>query len=251
MAGHSKWANIKHKKGAADARRGKVFTKHAKLITLAAQSGGGDPETNPTLRAAIDKSRADNVPNNNIERAIKRGTGELKDAAQIEELTYEGYGPEGVAIIIECLSDNKNRTYANVRAIMTKGGGSIGETGCVGYMFKKKGVIRIEVGDEQKQEDIELKAIDVGAEDIETDDSIVEITTTVDNFQQVEKTLLESFRLLSSELEMVPDNVVTIEDVDKAKRILQLIDNLNEDEDVSNVYANFDIPDNVLATISQ
>jgi YebC/PmpR family DNA-binding regulatory protein len=251
MSGHSKWSTIKHKKGAADAKRGKIFTKHAKLITIAAQGSGGDPETNPALKAAIDKAKSDNVPNTNIERAIKKGTGESKDGNRIEEFGYEGYGPDGVAIIINCLSDNKNRAYTNVRTIMSKGGGSIGESGCVGWMFKKRGVVRIEINDAQKQDEIELQAIDAGAEDIAIDDNIVEISTTVENFEHIDKVLRENFSILSAEVEMIPENTVKIEDVDKAQKILRLIDTLNEDEDVSDVYANFDIPDEVLASLSQ
>ena len=249
MSGHSKWSTIKHKKGTADAKRGKIFTKHAKLITIATQGSGGDPETNPALKAAIDKAKNDNVPNTNIERAIKKGTGESKDGSRIEEFSYEGYGPDGVAIIINCLSDNKNRAYTNVRTIISKGGGSIGESGCVSWMFKKKGVIRIETNEDQKQDDIELQAIDAGAEDISIDDNIVEIFTNVDNFEQIEESLRENFTLSSAEIEMIPDNTVKINNVDKAKKILQLIDTLNEDEDVADVYTNFDIPDEILAAL--
>ncbi len=250
MSGHSKWSTIKHKKGAADAKRGKIFTKHAKLVTIAAQEGGGDPETNPALKTAIDKAKNDNVPNINIERAIKKGTGEPKDGNRIEEFGYEGYGPEGIAIIINCLSDNKNRAYTNVRTILSRGGGSLGGSGCVNWMFKKKGTIQIEVNENQKQDDIELQAIDAGVEDISISDNIVEISTTVDNFTQTEESLRKKFTLLSAKIGMIPDNTVKVDNVDKVKRILQLIDALNEDEDVADVYTNLNISDEILASLS-
>ena len=141
MSGHSKWHSIRHKKGAADAKRGKIFTRHAKLITIAAQQGGGDPDMNPGLRLAIEKAKAENMPNDNINRAVKKGTGELKDGAIIMEINYEGYGPNGIALMVSCLTDNKNRTVASVRSILSKNGGSMGESGCVGWMFHKKGVL--------------------------------------------------------------------------------------------------------------
>ncbi len=251
MSGHSKWANIKHEKGAADAKRGKIFTRHAKLIAVAAQAGGGDLATNPALRAAIDKAKEDNVPNANIERAIKRGTGELKDQAAIEEVIYEGYGPCGVAILIKCLTDNKNRTVASLRMILSKNEGSLGGSGCVSWMFKRCGVICLDVPSPGDQEKIELLAIDAGAEDVKTDDAIITIQTTVENFAHMKNQLQKDYKVLSSELTMLPDTLINIDSVDNARKLLKLIDTIEEDEDVADVYANFDIRDNVYSQISQ
>jgi YebC/PmpR family DNA-binding regulatory protein len=251
MSGHSKWANIKHEKGAADAKRGKAFTRHAKLISVAAQAGGGDPNTNPTLRSAIDKAKENNVPNANIERAIKRGLGELKDQTAIEEVMYEGYGPCGVAIFIRCLTDNRNRTVSNLRMILSKNGGSLGDSGCVGWMFKRAGVIRIELPSPEDEEKIELLAIDAGATDVKTDDRSVTIQTTVENFEHIKNQLQKDYKVLSAGLAMLPDTLINIDNVDNARRLLKLIDTVEEDEDVADVYANFDILDNVYSQISQ
>jgi YebC/PmpR family DNA-binding regulatory protein len=246
MAGHSKWANIKHRKGAADAKRGKIFTKYAKLITIAAQSGG-DPIMNPSLRAAIDKAKEHNVPNDNITRAIKRGTGELKDGNIIEEVTYEGFGPGGVALIIECLTDNRNRSVASVRNILNKEGGRPGDSGCVAWMFERKGVIQLE--NNGNKEDLELKVIDAGAEDVAWDDDILQVYVSVDNFEQYKKALPEDIKIISSGLEMVPKTKTTIDTVDNAEKLLKLLDLLNEDEDVSEVWENSDISDIIMAQI--
>jgi len=246
MSGHSKWHSIRHKKGAADAKRGKIFTRHAKLITIAAQQGGGDPEMNPSLRLAIEKAKAENMPNDNIKRAIQKGTGEDKNAAQIMEITYEGYGPNGIALMITCLTDNKNRTVASVRSTLTKNGGSIGEGGCVGWMFHKKGVLTVDLK-VQNQEELELLAIDAGAEDVVTDGDILEITTTPDDFENVKKHLEEnSVKFEGAEISLIPENTIAIESEDDAKKILRLIDLLEEDEDVDKVYSNFDIPAEIL-----
>ena len=249
MSGHSKWSTIKHKKGAADAKRGKVFTKHAKLITIAAQQGGGDPEMNSSLRTAIDSAKLDNVPNANIDRAIKRGTGSLKDNAIIEEVSYEGYGPTGIAVIVDCLTDNKNRTFANVKNIITKEGGNIGESGCVSWMFEKKGVIQIKV--EGDKDETELKVIDFGAEDIQWNNDILVVFTTIESFEQVKKALKEEFKIESAELEMIPKTPTVINNVENARRVLKFLNQLNEDDDVSNVWANFDIPDEIMAQVGE
>lgn len=251
MSGHSKWANIKHEKGAADAKRSKAFTRHAKLISVAAQAGGGDPGTNPTLRSAIDKAKEDNVPNANIERAIRRGLGELKDQAAIEEVMYEGYGPSGVAMLIRCLTDNRNRTVANLRVILSKNEGSLGGSGCVSWMFKRAGVVRIELPSPGDEEKIELMAIDAGATDVKTDDRIVTVQTTVENFEHIKNQLQKNYKVLSAELVMLPDTLINIDNVDNARKLLKLIDTIEEDEDVADVYANFDILDNVYSQISQ
>ncbi len=246
MSGHSKWHSIKHKKGAADARRGKIFTRHAKLITIAAQQGGGDPEMNPGLRLAVEKAKAENMPNDNIARAIKRGTGELKDGAVIMEINYEGYGPKGIAIMISCLTDNKNRTVASVRSILTKHGGSMGESGCVGWMFHKKGVLSVDLTGKD-QEEIELFAIDAGAEDVSLEDNVLEITTAPDDFEAVKKNLEENgVEFISADLALIPENTIAIENEDDAKKVLKLIDLLEEDEDVNEIFSNFDIPSEIL-----
>ncbi len=203
MSGHSKWHSIKHKKGAADAARGKIFTRHANLITLAAREGGGDAEMNPSLRLAIDNAKSVNMPNSNIDRAIKRGTGEDKEGAQFFEVQYEGYGSDGVAVIVNALTDNKNRTVASIRSIFTKNGGSLGETGCVSYMFHKKGVIILQVSSEQTEE-VELLAIDLGVEDVQESEEGLEITTPSDTFFTVKEKLESSgAHIVKSELLLI------------------------------------------------
>lgn len=247
MSGHSKWHSIKHKKGAADAKRGKIFTRHAKLITIAAQQGGGDPEMNPSLRLAIDKAKAENMPNDNIARAIKRGTGELKDGAVITEVSYEGYGPNGIAILITCLTDNKNRTVSNLRSILSKNGGSMGESGCVGWMFHKKGVLTIDLKG-KNQEEIELIAIDAGAEDVSIEDGVLEVTTKPDDFDKVKKQLeTNGIQFLNAEQALIPENYITIENEEEATKIVKLIELLEEDEDTDEVFSNFDISAEILA----
>ncbi|MBN2086827.1 YebC/PmpR family DNA-binding transcriptional regulator [Candidatus Peregrinibacteria bacterium] len=250
MSGHSKWHSIKHKKGAADAKRGKVFTRHANLITIAARSGGGDPDMNPTLRLAIDNAKRENVPNDNIERAIKRGSGEGKDGVEIVEILYEGYGPGGTAVMVECLSDNKNRTYTNIRTVFNKRGGNLGASGSVAWMFERKGVITINT--EGKNEDeIELTAIDSGAEDIEKDGNMMEITTAPNDLNAVADALKKAgAQTEQAEVLFVPSQTVKIEDADTAKKIMDFIDAIEEDPDVSNVSSNFDISDELMEKIS-
>jgi YebC/PmpR family DNA-binding regulatory protein len=246
MSGHSKWHSIKHKKGAADAKRGKIFTIHAKLITLAAHEGGGDTEMNPALRTAIDNAKAANVPNSNIERAVKRGTGEDKDGAEITESMYEGYGPEGIALYIHTVTDNKNRTVASVKNILSKHGGNMGTSGSVAYLFHKKGFILVKA-DSSKHEDLELAAIDAGAEDIKTEGDSVEIYTDPKSLHEIKKKLEDAgFTAESSEITYIPENEVKIDNENKAKKVLKLMEALEDDDDVSDVYSNFDIPDELM-----
>ncbi len=245
MSGHSKWHSIRHKKAATDAKRGKIFTRHANLITIAARSGG-DPEMNPTLRLALENARKANLPSSNIDRAIKRGTGELKDAAAIEEVTYEGYGPNGIAVIVEALTDNKNRSYTNIRTAFNKNGGSLGESGSVMYMFERKGVITINA-EGQDTDEIELTAIDAGAEDIKVDGDIVQIYTAPGSLNDVsEKLTAGGIEFENAESSMIPSNTVEISDEEAAKKVMAFIEAIEEDDDVSNVHSNFDIDDSIL-----
>lgn len=242
MSGHH---NIE--KGANDAQRGKIFTRHGKLITLAARKGG-DPTMNPTLRLAIENAKKDNFPNVNIDRAIKRGTGELKDAAEISEISYEGYGPAGVAVIVECLTDNKNRTYTNVRIVFTRGNGNMGSTGSVGWMFDRKGLIVAKANG--KAEDLEMLAIDAGADDIRTEGDTVEIYTPFNTLHQVMEALKsKGVEIKKAEVIMKPKELMKIEDETKAKSVLEFLDALEEDPDVTNVYSNADISEELMKKI--
>jgi YebC/PmpR family DNA-binding regulatory protein len=250
MSGHSKWHSIKHKKAAEDAKKGKIFTKHAKLIAIAAR-GGGDPNMNPSLRLAIDNARAENMPRENIDRAVKKGTGEGKDAVVMEEIFYEGFGPGGAALYIETLTDNRNRTLTNVKHIMTKHGGNLGSAGSVGYLFKKKGVINVDVKTAGKtEEEIELSAIDAGAEDVVGDGDLVTIYTEPTAVMKVKAALEKSgVKVESASQAYIPQTSVRIEDQDVARQLLKLVDLLEEDEDVSEVHSNFDIPEDILEKI--
>lgn len=248
MSGHSKWHSIKHKKGAADAKRGKIFTRHAKLIAIASRNGG-DPEMNPGLRAAIINAKADNVPNANIEKAVKKGSGQDKDAAQYVEAIYEGYGPEGTAMLVEVITDNKNRTVASVKTIMTKNGGNLGEAGSVAWMFDRKGLI-IAKAPGKNSEDAELEAIDAGAEDLTIEGEDYEIITADTALMAVRDKLEKmGFRIEKAEISYLPKNTVKIDSLEKAKKVLKLMDALDEDEDVSNVYSNFDISEEIMEEI--
>jgi len=249
MSGHSKWHSIKHKKGLIDAQRGKIFTRHANLITISARKGG-DPDMNPSLRFALDNAKKDNVPNANIDRAIKRGTGELKGAAEIVEMSYEGHGPAGIAVIVECLTDNKNRALTNVRTIFGKSGGNLGESGGVAWMFERKGVITLDI-ESKNPEEVELLAIDAGAQDIERDGMVMYVYTAPNNLHAVTENIKKSgLDIKSSELQMIPKQTVKIEDESKARKVLDFMDALEEDLDVSNVYANFDINEEVIKKLS-
>ncbi|HZW68880.1 MAG TPA: YebC/PmpR family DNA-binding transcriptional regulator [Pseudogracilibacillus sp.] len=241
MAGHSKWHNIQRRKGAQDKKRGKIFMRHAKLIYTAAKEGGGDPEMNPALRTAIENAKADNLPNDNIDRAIKKATGNL-DGANFEEVTYEGYGPSGIAVIVHVLTDNRNRTASEVRHAFTKNGGNLGASGCVAFMFDRKGYIVITNEDGAIDEDeLTLEAIDAGADDIEYEDGVFEIYTEPEQFNQV-KTALEAagHQFEEAEITLIPQNYTQIAD-DQEENMLNLIDMLEESEDVQDVHHNMQI----------
>ena len=240
MSGHSKWHNIANKKGKADARRANIFTKLGRYIMVAAREGGGDPDYNPSLKAAIDKAKAENMPNDNIERAIKKGTGELGGAA-FEEIMYEGYGPSGVAIIVSCLTDNKNRTASDVRHAFDKGGGNLGQTGSVSFMFDRKGVIGIERVDSIDEDELTMTAIDLGAEDFESSDNGFEITTSPEEFNNVRNGLEEAgYTFAMAEISYVAQNNVSLTDEDDIKKMNKIIDLLEESDDVQEVYHNWE-----------
>jgi len=248
MSGHSKWSQIKYKKAITDAQKGRLFTKLANAITLAAREGG-DPEANFKLKAAIEKAKEQNMPTANIERAIKRGTGEL-EGARIEETTYEGYGPAGVALIISVITDNKNRAVSEIRNILNKAGGKLGQPGSVAYLFEQKGVIHLEV-DSASQEEAELLAIDAGAEDISNEGNNLFVYTKPNELFLVKKNLeAKGPKVVSASLSMEPKTTVKVVDLERARQVLKMMDALDECQDVANVYANFDIPDEVLHQVS-
>jgi YebC/PmpR family DNA-binding regulatory protein len=241
MSGHSKWATIKHKKGAADAKRGKVFTKIIKEITVSARLGGGDPEANPRLRTALLKAKTANMPKDNWDRAIKKGTGDL-DGVDYVELTYEAYGPGGVAILIDALTDNKNRTAADVRSILTKGGGNLGESGCVSYLFQRKGIINYDASTYSEEEIFEA-ALEAGAEDVSKSDDTIEVITTPEDFESVLSALQEAgFEEEMAEVSKVPDATITL-DEDGTRKALRLIEKIDDHDDVQSVATNLDIPE--------
>jgi YebC/PmpR family DNA-binding regulatory protein len=241
MSGHSKWATIKHAKGLADAKRGKIFTKFIKEISIAARMGGGDPASNPRLRTVIIKARAANMPKDNIDRAIKKGTGE-DGATSFEELVYEGYAAGGVAVMVEVLTDNKNRAAADIRNIFTKTGGNLGTTGSVSRMFQRKGTIEFDAEKVSEDEVMEV-ALEAGADDITNDDGIITVTTTSDSFATVADALNEKgFESLSADVGMVPDAYTAV-DKDTAAKVQKLIDKLEDNDDVQNVYHTAEFPD--------
>jgi len=247
MSGHSKWSSIKHKKGAADAKRGKIFTKIIKEITVAARIGGGDPDGNPRLRTAIMGAKSKNMPVDNITRAIKKGTGEL-EGVHYEEHTYEGYGPGGAAIFLEAMTDNKNRTVSEIRAALGKAGGNLGENGCVGWMFEQKGLIVVKT-EAKTEDDLMELAIDAGADDLQTVDEHYEITTAVESFEAVRKALEDAgVPMELAEITRIPQNTVSI-DEKKGKALLKLMDILDDHDDIQKAYSNFDISDEVMAAI--
>lgn len=246
MAGHSKWANIKHRKGAQDAKRGKVFTKLIKEITVAARIGGGDPDANPRLRLAVDKGKQANMPKDNVDRAIKKGTGDL-DGVNYEEGSFEGYGPGGVAIIVEFLTDNRTRTVADVRFIFNKHNGSLGVNGSVAFMFDRKGVINF--SGEQDFDAIFEAALEAGAEDVNNDSGDIEVQTSPQEFEAVQKALEEAgLKYDSAEITMIPQTETVIEGKN-AEQLMKMIDKLEDNDDVQNVYANFDISDEEIERI--
>ncbi len=249
MSGHSKWSTIKRKKGATDAKRGKIFTKLIKEITVAARMGGGDPEANPRLRTAIAGAKAENMPKENIERAIKKGTGAL-EGVSYEEVYYEGYGPGGAAVYVESLTDNKKRTVADIRHIFSKSGGSLGEAGCVAWMFETKGLFVFEKCDIDEETLMEA-VLDVGGENIRDEESALELITAPEDFGAVKKALDErNLHYLLAEVTMVPKSTVKLEDK-AAEQMLRLMDSLEDSDDVQKVYSNFDIPDKTLEQIGK
>lgn len=238
MSGHNKWSTIKHKKGAADAKRGKVFTKLIKEITVAAKLGGGDPDGNPRLRTAIDKAKAENMPKDNVERAIKKGVGGL-EGVNYEEITYEGYGPGGTAVLVEVMTDNRNRTVSDVRSIFSKCNGNMGETGCVSWLFNQKGLLVFPEGTDFDK--LFEAAIEAGADDVTDEGDQIEVLTDPSSFNDV-KAALEAagFKADSAEVTMIPQTMVKLEGK-QAEQMLKLMDRMEDNDDVQNVYANFDI----------
>ena len=248
MSGHSKWSSIKHKKGATDAKRGKVFSKLIKEITVAARLGGGDPDGNPRLRTAIAAGKAENMPKDNIERAIKKGTGELEGTAY-EEANYEGYGPGGVAVLVNCLTDNKNRAVADVKHLFERNGGNLGEPGCVSWMFEQKGLIVFEKNKVDEEQLLDL-ALESGAEDVKEEETEIEVVTDPSDFESVKRTIDDAgLPFIIAEITMIPKNTLKVEGK-KAQQMLNLMQGLEDNDDVNHVYANFDISDEVLEALS-
>jgi YebC/PmpR family DNA-binding regulatory protein len=251
MSGHSKWAGIKHKKAVVDAKRGQVFTKVAREITVAAREGGADPDGNFRLRLAVQKAREVNMPADNIERAIQRGVGG-KEGAQLEDIRYEGYGPHGVAVIVDVLTDNRNRTVAALRNIFTRAGGSLGETNSVAWMFRQQGVLRLDAGDADPEERAleVLDVVDVGEEgDVGTENGSVQVTVPPARFEAVRRALEErGYTVESAEVTMAPSTTVAV-DAKQAPAVLRLLDALEDHDDVQQVYANVEIPDEVLQSV--
>jgi YebC/PmpR family DNA-binding regulatory protein len=249
MSGHSKWSSIKHKKGAADAKRGQLFSKLSRAIIVAARAGGPDPDGNATLAAAIQKARDSSMPKDNIERAIARGSGTGTDAEAYGTVTYEGYGPNGVAVLVEAVTDNRNRTAADIRHIFGKNDGNLGGSGAVAWLFERKGVIL--VPDSASEDDVMLVAADAGADDVQLEESSYQVTTAPDDLAAVRSALEGAgIEVESAELTMLPRTTVDIEDEAAARKLLRLMDALEENDDVQDVYANFDIPEGILETVA-
>jgi YebC/PmpR family DNA-binding regulatory protein len=244
MSGHSKWSTIKRKKAAIDAKRGKIFTKLIKEITISAREGGGDPIANPRLRLAVDNAKSANMPQDNIDRAIKKATGELEGVIYYE-LMYEGYGPGGIAIIVEVATDNKNRTVAEVRHYFSKNGGNLGENGSVAWMFDRKGVITLHRSNKDEEEMFEIVS-DAGADDLQTEDDFFEVQTTLETFDSVRKTLLDKgLEIENASLQWIAKNLIPVSG-DEAQKIVKLIDSLEDCDDVQNVFSNADIDETAL-----
>lgn len=250
MAGHSKWANIKHRKGAVDAKRGKIFTKLIKEITVAARLGGNSTDTNARLRLAVDKAKSQSLPKDKIERAIQKGTGEL-EGENIEEVIYEGYGPGGVALLLNCTTDNKTRTVAEIRNVFTKKGGHLGESGSVAWVFEKKGLLRVEKKSTSEETLLE-KALEAGAEDLMQEQDTVVITTSFEDYFSVREKLEKTgvAFLENSGIEMISKNNMTIENEEDAKKLFSLIETLEDLDDVQTVWANFDIPEDLIEKVN-
>ena len=249
MAGHSKWANIKHRKGAADAKRGKIFTRLIKEITVAAKMGGGDPDGNPRLRSAVAAAKSENMPKDNIARAIKKGTGELEGEVY-DEILYEGYGPGGVAVLVECMTDNRNRTVADIRHYFAKSNGNLGESGCVAWMFDKKGSIIVNKSTTSEEELMDI-ALEAGAEDVVEEDDVFQVLTAPEDFDAVRESMEQAgVAMESAEVSMIPKNTVDVTEENVAKSLIKLLDNLEEHDDVQNVHANFDIDAELMEKLS-
>ncbi len=249
MSGHSKWSSIKHKKGAADAKRGKLFSKLSRAIIVAAKEGGADPANNLALQNAVEKARSYSMPKDNIERAIARGSGQDSDAEAFETIVYEGYAPGGVALIVEALTDNRNRTAADVRHLFAKNDGNLGEAGSVSWLFERRGVVVVEGSADE--EELTLAAAEGGADDVRRDGSSWEITAPPEDLSAVREAVeAAGFSAESAELALLPKTTVEVDDESQAKKILRLIDALEENDDVQEVYANFDIPERVLEEVA-
>ncbi|MBA3718551.1 MAG: YebC/PmpR family DNA-binding transcriptional regulator [Actinobacteria bacterium] len=250
MSGHSKWSSIKHKKGAADAKRGKLFSKLSRAIIVAAREGGPDPDANLALQNAIEKARSYSMPKDNIERAVQRGAGTGADAEAFETVTYEGYGPNGVAVFVEALTDNRNRTAADVRHVFSKHDGSLGGSGSVAWLFERKGVVLVPA-DGVDEDELTLAAAEGGAEDVDLDGSSYVVTAAPDDLSKVREAIEEAgMAVEAAQLTMVPKTTVEVEDESSAKKILRMMDALEESDDVQDVYSNFDIPERVLETVA-
>ncbi|MBC7343208.1 MAG: YebC/PmpR family DNA-binding transcriptional regulator [Clostridia bacterium] len=251
MSGHSKWANIKFRKAKVDAERGKLFTKLGREIIVAAKLGGGDPESNFRLKAAIQRAREANMPNENIQRAIAKGTGGM-EGSDYEEIIYEGYGPAGVAVMLRLLTDNRNRTAAEIRHLFSRYGGSLGESGCVAWMFSRKGSLTVDLAATSIDKDeVILEAIEAGAEDVQEDDNIVQVITLPEDLQEIrEKLEQKGIPVQQAELAMVPQTTIPIADVSTAQQVLRFMDALEDHDDVQAVWANFDIPEKTMHLIS-
>jgi YebC/PmpR family DNA-binding regulatory protein len=248
MSGHNKWSTIKHKKGAADAKRGKLFSKIIKEITIAARMGGGDAEGNPRLRTAVNAARSANMPKDNVDKAIKRGTGEI-EGVNYEEITYEGYGPGGVAVLVEALTDNKNRTVAEVRHIFEKYNGNLGETGCVAWMFKKQGIVVI-TADSLDEDEVMEVALECGAHDVKKEGDTFEVTADPSDVETVRKAVEDKgWKVELAEVTMIPQTTVKLEGK-KAEQMLKMMDALDDNEDMQKVFANFDITEEDMLKLS-
>ncbi len=250
MSGHSKWSSIKHKKGAVDAKRGKLFSKLSRSIIVAAKEGGGDPANNIQLQNAIEKAKSYSMPKDNIDRAIAKGSGADADADAFETIVYEGYGPEGVAVIVEALTDNKNRTAADVRHLFAKHGGNLGATGAVAWQFERRGVVVVPANGVDEEE-LMLVAADGGAEDVEQDGDTFQVTTPPEELAAVRQAIeAAGMTVESAELTLIPKTTVAIDDETKARQVMRLVDALEDNDDVQDVYANFDIPEQVLELVA-
>ena len=250
MSGHSHWAGIKYKKAALDAKRGKAWSKISRMIIVAAKQGGGDPSANLTLRYAIDKAKGANMPKDTIEKAIKKGTGDL-EGMSFEEVLYEGYGPSGVAIMVDALTDNRNRTGPEIKRLFEKHGGSLGTSGCVNWMFTKKGLITVNAANADEEQILEI-ALSAGADDMQAVGEVFEITCEPGAYEELKQTLQDKeITTEVAEISMVPQNTIDISDEHTAKRIISLMEAFDDHDDVQNAYANFDIPEEIIAQISE